>query len=45
MFDQMLPQHIIYTIFLLILAIFVRTIKILSNVVQHIFLHEIKKCI
>jgi hypothetical protein len=32
-------------IFLLILAMFTWTTKIPSNVVQHIFLYEIDKCI
>jgi hypothetical protein len=32
-------------IFLLILVMFARTTKVSSNVVQHIFLHKIDKCI
>jgi hypothetical protein len=45
MLDQMCPQHIIRMIFLLILAMFARTLKVPSNVVQNIFLYEIDKCI
>jgi hypothetical protein len=45
MLDQMWSQHIIYMISLFILAMFARTTKIPSKVVQHIFLHEIDKCI
>jgi hypothetical protein len=45
MLDQMLPQYIICMIFLLILAMFVRTTKIPFNIIQHVFLHEIDKCI
>jgi hypothetical protein len=45
MFDQMCPQHIICMIFLIILTIFARTTKVPSNIVQHIFLCEIDKCI
>jgi hypothetical protein len=45
MLDQMLPQHIICVISLLILEMFACTTNILSNVVQHVFLCEINKCI
>jgi hypothetical protein len=45
MLDQMSPQSIICMISLLILAMFARTTKIPSNVVQHVFLCKIDKCI
>jgi hypothetical protein len=45
MLDQTWPQHIICVISLLILAMFSRITNIPSNVVQHVFLHEIDKCI
>jgi hypothetical protein len=45
MIDQVWYQDIICMIFLFILAMFTRTTKIFSNVVQHIFLHEIDKCV
>jgi hypothetical protein len=45
MLDQMRPQHIICTICPFVLAMFARTTKIPSNVVQHAFLREIDKCI
>jgi hypothetical protein len=43
--DQVYPQHIILTIFLLILAILARITNEAFTIVDHIFLCEIDECI